>query len=304
MVLRRFLIILIAILLPATAFAARKYIVKRGDNLYDLSNKFGVTIDQMKSANELNGNRLDVGDELVIPDQEYSNEVKAKSNSGNNNEHIVSKGDTLSEIAEKYGITTESLKKVNGLNNSKLQVGQKLQIPVIRDEAPLPPPNEAVSIQAHKTVSDDVKSDVANVNPSATQVEYRVQKGDTLGHIAIKFHVTSSQIRETNGLKNDRLQIGQIIKLPSLSKSDEHSEQTIQTQSNTNHTTTITNGIYTVQKGDTPSKIAKKLGVNTAELIKLNNIKSTKTACCYCDRRFITEKLPIFNVLQGVCFSY
>src|SRR3990167_1597665 len=130
MALRRSLIILIAILLPASALAAEKYVVKKGDNLYDLSRKFGLTVDVLKSANKLKDNRLDIGDVLTIDVSVYDEDTTAKNIArSNNNEYTVKNGDTLGEIAEIYGLSSEDLKKANGLKNTKLQIGQKLLIP-------------------------------------------------------------------------------------------------------------------------------------------------------------------------------
>ncbi len=270
MILRRSLIILIAILLPATAFAAKKYMVKKGDNLYDLSKKFGISIDEIKSANELNTNRLDVGDELVIPAQETSNEVAIHSNTGNHNVHIVSNGDTLSEIAKNYGVTTENLKTANGLKNTNLQIGQKLQIPVLREETSAATQPEVATTQTLKNVTDNEKAEATDVHTSAVSDSYTVQKGDTIGHLAIRFNTTSGTIKKANNLKNDRLHIGQVLLIPNCSKPTESAPKTDNSFAGKN-----TEGIYTVQKGDTPSKIAKKLGVKTDKLIELNNINST-----------------------------
>ena len=49
MVLRRSLLLLIALLLPTVAFATTTYVVKKGDNLYDLSRKHGVSVEDIKS---------------------------------------------------------------------------------------------------------------------------------------------------------------------------------------------------------------------------------------------------------------
>ena len=92
MVLRRSLLLLIALLLPTIAFATTKYVVTKGDNLYDLSRKFGVSVEDIKTLNKLDSiNKLDIGNELLIP----------ALNANSNNDYVVKSGDTISHIAEK-----------------------------------------------------------------------------------------------------------------------------------------------------------------------------------------------------------
>jgi LysM repeat protein len=273
MVLRRSLIILIAILLPASALAAETYVVKKGDNLYDLSRKLGLTVDELKSLNKLKDNRLDIGDVLII-DVSVNDEVTTAKNiaHSNNNEYIVQNGDTLGEIAEIYGLSSEELKEANGLKNTKLQIGQKLLIPSSNPEpvkvaGPQEPAAEDSASELAGKAQDPSKS------PSAAPADYTVQKGDTLGHIAERFNLSSGDIRKANGLKNDKLQIGQVLIIPGSLKTEAvHAAATVTNEKPAPAHT----GVYTVVKGDTPGEIAEKLGVSPVELIKLNNLDSRK----------------------------
>lgn len=273
MVLRRSLIILIAILLPASALAAEKYIVKKGDNLYDLSRKLGLTVDELKSLNKLKDNRLDIGDVLII-DVSVNDEVTTAKNiaRSNNNEYIVQNGDTLGEIAEIYGLSSEELKEANSLKNTKLQIGQKLLVPSSNPEpvkvtGPQEPTAEDSASELAGKAQDPSKS------PSAAPADYTVQKGDTLGHIAERFNLSSGDIRKANGLKNDKLQIGQVLIIPGSLKAEAvHAAATVTNEKPAPAHT----GVYTVVKGDTPGEIAEKLGVSPDELIKLNNLDSRK----------------------------
>ena len=119
MVLSRSLLLLIALILPTIAFATTKHVVTKGDNLYDLSRKFGVSVEDIKTFNKLDNNNLDVGDKLLIPE----------SNLESNNNYVVKSGDTISQIAEKFGVKTKDLKSSNKLKNNNLQIGQTLYVP-------------------------------------------------------------------------------------------------------------------------------------------------------------------------------
>ncbi|HKQ32920.1 MAG TPA: LysM peptidoglycan-binding domain-containing protein [Thermodesulfobacteriota bacterium] len=275
MALRRSLIILIAILLPATALAAKKYVVKKGDNHYDLSRKFGITVDELKSVNHLDDNKLNIGEVLTIDVPVNDGDTAEKSiASGNNNDYIVKNGDTLGEIAERYGVTTKSLAKANGLSNTKLQIGQKLLIPS-SNRGPVEAAATHEPAERDTAGKTTTKEESASKEATGAPASYTVEKGDTLGHIAIKFGVPGADIRKANGLKNNNLRIGQVLTIPGGRNAEVGTSVAASVQPD-EAPARVKSGTYTVVKGDTPGEIAEKLGVNTDELIKLNDLDSRK----------------------------
>jgi N-acetylmuramoyl-L-alanine amidase len=98
--------------------------------------------------------------------------------------HTVKRGDTLSQIADRYGMTLAALKSANGLDSNTIHVGQQLKIPGASHSAPV------------------------------VLVEHKISRGETLSGIAENYAVPVSMIRETNNLKSDTIRIGQILKIP------------------------------------------------------------------------------------------
>ena len=98
------------------------YIVKSGDTLYSIANKNNVSLDDLKSINNLTSNILSIGQKLLIPSETLDN-----------NYHIVESGDTLYAIAKKYNKTVDEIKKANNLVSNILSIGQKLIIPISND---------------------------------------------------------------------------------------------------------------------------------------------------------------------------
>ncbi len=92
------------------------YTVKKGDSLWAIANKYDTTVDQIKSANNLNSNNLSIGQILIIP------------STTNYITYIVVKGDSLWAIAKKYNTTVDNIKKLNNLSSNNLSIGQKLLI--------------------------------------------------------------------------------------------------------------------------------------------------------------------------------
>ena len=93
------------------------YIVKSGDSLYSIAKKFGITVDELKNANNKSSNLLSIGEMLIIPDGSTSSNI-----------YVVKAGDTLYSIAKKYGISVSQIMEINNLTSNLLTIGQKLII--------------------------------------------------------------------------------------------------------------------------------------------------------------------------------
>lgn len=153
------------------------YIVKAGDNLYSIANKYNITVNELKKANNLENNNLSIGQELIIPDYSNNDPIEKPINEIT---YIVQKGDSLWSIAKKYDINVNDLKSYNNLNSNLLNIGQTLLIP--------------------KTSNYET---------------YIVVSGDSLYKIANKFNTTIDKLKSVNNLKNDDLSIGQVLIIPS-----------------------------------------------------------------------------------------
>ena len=91
------------------------YVVKLGDTLYSIANKYNTTVDEIKKLNNLTSNLLNVGQTLKIPS---SSEVT----------YVVKSGDNLYSIANKYNTTVDEIKRKNNLTSNLLSIGQILVI--------------------------------------------------------------------------------------------------------------------------------------------------------------------------------
>lgn len=95
------------------------YQVKAGDTLYSVANKYNITLNELKTINNLTNNDLSIGQLLKVP-----------SGLSQVNTYTVEKGDTLYSIAKKFNISVNKLKEYNNLTTNMLNIGQKLIIPV------------------------------------------------------------------------------------------------------------------------------------------------------------------------------
>jgi LysM repeat protein len=100
------------------------YTVRKGDSLWEIAARTGVSVAGLRSANNLHGNRINAGQKLLIPAAGNSSAMLASNDVIT---HRVNRGDTLWTIANRYGTSVEKLKQVN--NTGKfLKVGQVLII--------------------------------------------------------------------------------------------------------------------------------------------------------------------------------
>lgn len=128
------------------------------------------------------------------------------SSSGNSQNiyYRVRKGDNLSTIARRNGVSVNQLMSWNGLKSSRLSVGKQL----IVGKRPVPKPSPSANLA---TTANDTSQNSDNSQKLTYKTEnkyYRVRKGDTLGEIAKKNRVTVPQLQSWNGLKSTNIREG------------------------------------------------------------------------------------------------
>lgn len=105
----------------SSATKPNSHIVKRGDSLSKISARYNVTISALKRLNGLSKDSVYEGQKIKIPSGVKVAKLKST--------HKVTRGDTLSEIAEQYGVTIKAIMSENGLRNRTVRLGQILKIP-------------------------------------------------------------------------------------------------------------------------------------------------------------------------------
>lgn len=154
------------------------YVVQKGDSLWSISSKLGVSVSDIKKINNLSSNNLSIGQVLIIPSKKSDDE----ESNADENIYVVKKGDSLWLIAKNYNTSVDEIKRLNNLSSNTLSIGQKLKIP------------NAIT---------------------SNEITYTVKKGDSLWLIANKYDTTVNAIKDKNGLTSNNLSIGQILKIPS-----------------------------------------------------------------------------------------
>lgn len=156
--------------------------------------------------------------------------------------YTVQRGDTLSEIAQRYGTTVQELASINNILNPNLIY-----------------PGQVLKILTNSTIN-------GSETRATGSITYTVRRGDTLSQIARAYGVTVSHIVELNNIQNPNL-IYPGQKLRITESNNTTLNQTVEQSINTRY-------MYIVRRGDTLSQIARIYGVSVSYLVNVNNISN------------------------------
>lgn len=150
------------------------YKISKGDSLYSIAKKFGVSVNDIINYNQLANTLLSVNQQLLIP----VNKVVESGKDPHIN-YVIKKGDTLYNIAKRYNVTPQELMDYNNLSSSLLNIGNTILIPQTKQ-----------------------------------LINYFVRTNDTLQSIAQRFNTTIDEIMKLNNLNTTDVNIGQLLLIP------------------------------------------------------------------------------------------
>lgn len=143
--------------------------------------------------------------------------------------HEVARGESLRDIAKRYGVSSTDIKHWNNLRRGKVKEGDKLIIKIYRreltDASTTPTGESTVTAPAPATTSTDKTASTKKKETKPKTTTYTVKSGDTLEKIARRFGTTVRAIQQANGMSRGatRIGIGQKIKIPATTTSTKKS---------------------------------------------------------------------------------
>lgn len=149
--------------------------------------------------------------------------------------HTVQRGDTLSHIAQQYGVQVSSLQSINGLNGTTIRVGQRLQVP------------GAATLELDRAIAQ-----------ASQPQQYVVKQGDSLWSIARRNNINLGELARWNRLdSNSTLRPGQTLTLASAGSASRPDSRQVN---------------YRIQRGDSLSRIAQQFNLNVRDIIRWNRL--------------------------------
>jgi len=274
----------------ASLEGAVTYQVKKGDNLYRIAKKFGLSTEELMAINGLTSTALKVGQVLVI---------KRKASLFNATEvqfieHRVTKDETLFSIAKKYGLSVGEILEANGLTDLTLREGMVLKVPVRAKimeepkEPEIPKDTETTTETTIEKPKEPSKGQEAEEKPekplpeanderaekrlAEKRIYHIVKRGDTLASLARRYNTTPGEIKRLNNLRTSKIKPGQKL-LVKIEKSEEIRLSFPHTLDMFKSTPSNTYFIHTVKEGETLYRISLMYGVSVEEIKLLNGLE-------------------------------
>lgn len=247
------------------------HLIRKGETLNQIASSYGVTTDQLRDWNDINGNKIYVGRKLKIyTDGRAPNKSRTElvSNTSTNlYKYKVKRGDSLSEIADKFGVSVAELKKWNGLKGNSIAAGKTLKI--------------------FSSSSSSSYGDITTKN-SSNLTYYKVNPGESIGQIADKFKVKISDIQNWNNLTGNKIIAGSRLKIYSNASVNDIDVEPVRNSNNSS-------GTHIIRKGETINSIAALYNISVSDLRKWNNLTN--------DNIQIGDKLIVSSEIKNVTTS-
>lgn len=277
------LIIVLAVVLwavrPAAAQTPETHTVQAGETLSEIAKQYGVEIGDLLRLNRLaDADAIIIGQELILP--------PASTGADATQTHTVQAGEALSQIAKRYDVTMQALMAANDIADpNDIAWGQVLRIPGA-DEV-----QAALTPAAASPTAESVPTKRPNAeHPS----QHTVRAGETASEIAKRYAVKLADLLAVNNIANaNTIFVGQVLTVPatattapatSAAETTTEAAAALPTEPTPGptpeptpipvpeHPSASLNRSYSVESGDTPMRIALRLGVDPDSFLRLNNL--------------------------------
>lgn len=238
------------------------YRVRRGDNLSTIAARHGTSIRKLRSLNGMwRRSLIRVGQRLKVPER---GGFRRGSYALSGNHYKVRRGDNLSTIARRFGVSVSSLRRLNNIyGRSTIYVGQKIKV---------------------RGGSSASRSTAQTTNDKGTSI-YKVQRGDNLSTIAERHSMSVGKLRRLNNLRGrSTIYVGQKLKVIG--------DESTRTVAKSSASSSSDASFHVVRSGDNLIEIADRHGISLNKLRKLNGLYGRSTI-------YVGQKLKLKGDASG-----
>jgi LysM repeat protein len=237
--------------------------VKSGETISEIADRYGISSERLLALNGIRDPKgLQVGSRITVPtagpakpSQPAGGGGSASPASRGPGNYTVKSGETISEIADRYGISSERLLALNGIRDPKgLQVGSRITVPTAGPAKPSQPAGRG-------GLASPASRGPAN---------YTVKSGETISEIADRYGISSESLLALNGIRDPKgLQVGSRITVPTAGPAKPAKPPVLPAITSAQGKALS----HTVRPGDTLSDIANTYGVPIERIAALNGLK-------------------------------
>lgn len=244
---------------------ADTHTVQQGETLFSISRMYDISVNELRTWNDLSNSSLQTGQTLTISSPAGSGSVT----------HIVKPEESLFGISRMYDVTIAEIQQWNNLSGTSIEIGNRLVIYPSESSTPSETEELPPSISELEQMDDEERTSIVRrIEDSATGSDtYMVRSGDNLTQIARRFDMSVNDLRALNGLQNDMLRVGQQLTVkriqtpPSIAQGAEDSTPQGKFAS------------YRVQSGENLRSILSRFHMSESEFSALNpNINSSSVS--------------------------
>ena len=232
--------------------------VKKGETLGAIARQYGISITELKQANDMKNDRIRAGKSLLIPIK-----VTPKKSTGKKptkiKTYVVKPGDNVGSVARLFGVSQDSIRVWNSMDAAGVvKAGDTLLV-----SRPEPKPSVGVAVARP---------------PLKKGEKYVVGAGDTYASIAKSYGVPVMLLLEVNEGFNKRLTVGDSLVIPEFVQpkkqkaAAKNTESLVKKVEPKKEEVKFTGDVYTVQSGDNLFSISKKCNTTVADIQALNGM--------------------------------
>ena len=272
---------IISSLIAFSGLSAQTHTVVKGDTPYNISKKYGLSLDDLYQKNpKVKDGKLALGEVLVVGKTARSTKTAASKTTAASTQLgkiVLQPKQTIYGITKQYQISEAELRRLNPELDSHMKIGDEVVLPL--ENINKFGAGQAVAVKPEEVNTVPVVEEVKKEEKATSDDLYTIEEKDNYYKLTRKFNLTQKELFALNpGLEEKGLRPGEVIKIKGNALSSTVSEKAVEEKVEENkpantYTSTSTADdyvTYTVQAGDTVFGILNKFGISLDELLSLN----------------------------------
>ncbi len=272
---------IISSLIAFSGLSAQTHTVVKGDTPYNISKKYGLSLDELYQKNpKVKDGKLALGEVLVVGKtgaQTKTVPANSTATPAQLGKIVLQPKQTIYGITKQYQISESELRRLNPELDSHMKIGDEVVLPL--ENIKKFGAGQAVAVKPEDVKTLPAPEEVKKEEKATSEDLYTIEEKDNYYKLTRKFNLTQKELFALNpGLEDKGLRPGEVIKIKgnaiSSTVTETAVEEKVQESKLANSYTSVSTAddyvTYTVQSGDTVFGILNKFGISLDQLLNLN----------------------------------